>query len=449
MARSINPYTQQSIKEYAELNLAQLDSRIDACSSAQKSWSSKALNERIQLVKGVSKRMLEVKQELAVLAATEMGKPITQGIQEVEKCAWAIDLMCAQAADILKAKVISAEAQESYVQHDPLGLVLGVMPWNYPYWQVIRYAIPALISGNGVLLKHASNVTGVALAIESLICQAVGNDLFSVLILKVSNVSKVIENFQVRAVTLTGSEAAGSAVAMAAGKAIKPVVLELGGSNAFVVMKDADVELAVKDAIVGRFQNSGQSCIAAKRILVHSSLEKEFTEKFAARVKRLWAGDPMDEHCYVGPMARVDLAEELHDQVERSMAAGAKLLVGGRYQGATYSPTVLTGVKPGMPAFDEETFGPVAAIGTFDSNEDMLALVNSSKYGLGVSLYSSDVQGIKTLASQFNEGAVFINSIVKSDPRLPFGGTKLSGFGRELGEVGFLNFVNQKTVYVG
>ena len=449
MALSFNPYTQQSIREYAELNLAQIDFRINACSSAQKSWGKTALNERIEMVKVLSKRIIDAKKELAVLATSEMGKPISQGIQEVEKCAWAIDLMCAQATDILKTKIVPTEAQESYVQYDPLGLVLGVMPWNYPYWQVIRYAIPALISGNGVLLKHASNVTGSALALENLICQAVGNDLFSVLVINVSNVSKVIENPKVRAVTLTGSEAAGSAVAMVAGKSIKPVVLELGGSNAFVVMKDGDVDLAVKDAIAGRFQNSGQSCIAVKRILVHSSLEKEFTDKFAARVKRLWVGDPMDEHCFVGPMAREDLAADLHDQVERSVAAGAKLLVGGRYQGATYSPTVLTGVKPGMPAFDEETFGPVAAIGTFDSNEDMLDLVNSSRYGLGVSIYSTDVLGVKTLTSQFEEGAVFINSIVKSDPRLPFGGAKLSGFGRELGEVGFLNFVNHKTVYVG
>lgn len=449
MARSVNPYTQEILGEYVSMNPSVIDSKILNTSLAQIAWAKLSLALRLEKVRTIGFQLLRSKQELALLAAREMGKPIAQGIQEVEKCAWTIESLCDQAPEMLADIHISTEASISFVRHAPVGVVLGIMPWNYPFWQAIRYVIPALISGNGVLLKHASNVSGCALALEDLISKSeVEPGIFTSLIARSSAMEQVINHDAVKAVTLTGSESAGAAVAALAGRAIKPTILELGGSNAFVVLEDATIDLAVSDAIIGRFQNSGQSCIAAKRILVQQSVEKEFTEKFAQKVKQLWVGDPTDSQCYIGPMARVDLASELHDQVERSIAVGAKLLVGGRYQGATYSPTILTHVLPGMAVFDEETFGPVAAITSFECIEEMIALVNQSKFGLGVSVYSSDTKAVVDMSAQFEEGSVFVNSIVNSDPRLPFGGTKRSGYGRELGSDGLLSFVNKKTIYV-
>lgn len=449
MFRSVNPYSQELITEYKPHSAAEVDAIISKANSAQKVWANKSVTERAQVVTKLSAAFDSNRQALAHLCALEMGKPISQGLQEVDKCSCAIKMLCEQAPEVLADRAVQTDATESFVRMDPLGIVLGIMPWNYPYWQVVRFMVPALLSGNAVLLKHASNVFGCAKEIERLAATAgLSEGLCSNLIISSNDVARVIENPAVKAVTLTGSEKAGLSVAGVAGRNLKPVILELGGNNAFVVMADADIEQAVKDAIVGRFQNSGQSCIAAKRILLDEKIEKQFLDHFAARVKQLWVGDPTDNQCFIGPLARKDLAEELHDQVERSISAGAKLLVGGRFSGATYSPTILTDVKPGMAAFEEETFGPVASISTFSNQQEAIDLINQSSFGLGVSLYTSDLEKAKALISQLDEGAVFINSIVKSDPRLPFGGVKNSGFGRELGEEGLLAFVNRKTVYI-
>ncbi|RZJ65666.1 MAG: aldehyde dehydrogenase family protein, partial [Flavobacterium sp.] len=367
----------------------------------------------------------------------------------VKKCISLCEYYIETGSEYLKNKSIDGVATQTYVTYEPLGVILGVMPWNFPYWQVFRFAIPAILAGNTVVVKHASNVAGCAELLEELFLDAgFSTGVYQNLLIEGKQVESVIDNPIVKAVSLTGSEKAGASVASSAAGLIKKAVLELGGSNAFIVCADADLGEAVKTAVTARMQNTGQSCIAAKRFLVSSEVYDEFLQKFKKGVEELKVGDPMHEDTYIGPMARVDLAEEIEKQVNKSVAMGAKILIGGKRKDAFYDPTILIEVTPDMAAFREELFGPVAAVTKFETFEEAVKLSNDSKFGLGVSVLTRDIEGIKKKVHLFEEGAVFINEMVTSHPALPFGGVKTSGYGRELAENGLKEFVNVKTVYI-
>jgi succinate-semialdehyde dehydrogenase/glutarate-semialdehyde dehydrogenase len=401
------------------------------------------------LAQRLGKVLKERKDDLAKLAVSEMGKPLKQAISEVEKCAWLCEHYAENAEKYLSDETIDTDASESWVGFEPLGVILGVMPWNFPYWQVIRFAVPTVLAGNTAILKHASNVSGCAEELVDLFRAAGFPDgVFSHILISGKDVAEVISDKRVKAVSLTGSAPAGKSVAKAAGEHLKKSLLELGGSNAFIVLNDADLEEIMESAIFGRIQNNGQSCIAAKRFIVEAGIYDAFKSRLLKRFEELIVGDPMEEGTDIGPLARKDLAEELEDQMQKSLDQGAKLLFGGKRDAAIFYPTILEGVNPGMPAFDEETFGPLATLTKVESAEEAIELTNRSDFGLGATICTQDVERAKKLAQQIEDGAVFINSMVKSDPRLPFGGTKISGYGRELGAFGIREFTNVKTYYV-
>jgi len=383
----------------------------------------------------------------------EMGKPIRAAIEEAAKCATACRYYAINASRFLADEAVDVDGERSFVAYEPLGVVLAVMPWNFPFWQVFRCAAPALLAGNTVVLKHASNVPGCALAIED-VMRAAGapEGTFTALLVSSAVVSRLIADPAIAAVSLTGSEAAGVAVAQAAGRALKKTVLELGGSDPFVVLADADLERTAAGAVAGRTVNNGQSCIAAKRFIVEDAIAQRFEAALIEGLRRLTVGDPLDRAVAIGPLARADLRADLHDQVERSVRAGARLALGGTIpsgRGFFYPPTVLTGVEPGMAAFDEETFGPLAAVTRARDARQAIELANRTRFGLGASLWTGDAARGEALAAGIDAGAVFVNGIVKSDPRLPFGGVKRSGYGRELAWHGLREFVNVKTVWIG
>lgn len=412
-------------------------------------WQSKKLKERLIFLPNIATLLLENKEEYASIITSEMHKPITQALAEVEKCALLCKYYYENAETFLATKSIKTDASESYIVYEPLGVILGIMPWNFPFWQVFRFAVPTLIAGNTVVVKHASNVPKCAELIQVIFEQAgFPKGCYQNLPISSNEVANVIANPIIKAVSLTGSEQAGVAVATEAGKHLKKCVLELGGNNAFIILEDANLDKAVATAVNARMQNAGQSCIAAKRFLVHETILDAFLEKFKIAIQNLKTGNPLDKETQIGSLARVDLVEELEQQVQKSIQMGAQIITGGKRDGAFFEPTILTDVTPIMPVFKEETFGPVAAITTFKTIDEAIELSNQSEYGLGVSLFTQDVDFIKTKISAFNEGAVFINEMVKSDPRLPFGGIKKSGYGRELAEEGLKEFVNVKTVVI-
>ena len=417
--------------------------------NTQLSWCNLSIQKRISFLPQLAKLLLENKEEYANCITTEMNKPISQAIAEVEKCALLCNYYYENAETFLATKHIKTEASESFVTYEPLGVILGVMPWNFPFWQVFRFAVPTLIAGNTVLVKHASNVTKSAQLIQS-IFEQVGFPKGCYLDLPISSseVANIIANPIIKAVSLTGSEQAGITVATEAGKHLKKCVLELGGSNAFIILEDANLEKAVAIAVNARMQNAGQSCIAAKRFLIHQNIANDFISQFTKAVHELKTGDALDPKTQIGSLARVDLAEELDAQVQKSIQMGAKLILGGNRKEAFYEPTILTEVTTEMPIFKEETFGPVAAIVTFKNVDEAIKLSNQSEFGLGVSVFTQNIDVIKNKITDFNEGAVFINEMVKSDPRLPFGGVKKSGYGRELSEDGIKEFINVKTVVI-
>ena len=417
--------------------------------NTQLSWRNLSIQNRISFLPQLAQLLLENKEEYATCITTEMHKPISQAIAEVEKCALLCNYYYENAESFLATKNIKTDASESFVTYEPLGVILGVMPWNFPFWQVFRFAVPTLIAGNTVVVKHASNVPKSAELIQVIFEQAgFPKGCYQDLPIPSIEVANIISNPIIKAVSLTGSEQAGIAVATEAGKYLKKCVLELGGSNAFIILEDANLEKAVATAVNARMQNAGQSCIAAKRFLVHEKIVDEFVAKFKVAIQNLKTGNPLDKETQIGSLARVDLAEELELQVQKSIQMGAKLIVGGNGKDAFYEPTILTNVTTEMPVFKEETFGPVAAIITFKTIEEAIKLSNQSEFGLGVSIFTQDIDFIKTKIPSFNEGAVFINDMVKSDPRLPFGGIKKSGYGRELAEDGIKEFVNVKTVVI-
>lgn len=451
--RSVNPATGELVREHAEHDDEEVQRRVDAAHRAFEEWRRAGAEERARPLWRAAEILRQRHDELARLAALEMGKPLTQARSEIAKCAWVCEHYAEHAAASLAPEEVETEASRSFVCFVPLGVVLAVMPWNFPFWQVFRFAAPALMAGNAVLLKHASNVPGCALAIEDVLREArLPAGLFSTLLIGARRVESVIDQPRVRAVTVTGSVSTGAQVAAAAGRRVKKTVLELGGSDAYVILADADVESAAAVCAQSRLINSGQSCIAAKRFVVVPEVRERFEALFVEHMRQARLGDPLDEETEVGPLAREDLREELRRQVEESVQRGARLLLGGEpleRRGAWFPPTVLTDVRPGMPAYEEELFGPVAAILPARDEADALRIANDSVYGLGAAVFSADIERATRIAVDGLEaGSCFVNTFVRSDPRLPFGGVKASGYGRELSVFGVREFVNVKTVYV-
>lgn len=445
---TINPYSLDEIYSFNFLSKPELFEIISESEIAFSGWKNKSLKDRLTYISLIKEALLSHKQQFAELMTKEMGKPITQAYAEVEKCALLCDYYFIQAPITLQNKNISTEATESFVKFEPLGTILGIMPWNFPIWQVFRFVIPTIMAGNNVLIKHAPNTFGTAELLHKVLNDVLPKGVYCNLIIDLNLIEPLIAHPTVKAISLTGSENAGASVAQIAGKYLKKCVLELGGSNAFIVCKDADINLAVEKAIQGRLLNNGQSCIAAKRFLIHEDIKEQFLNKLIEQTEGYSIETPDKETTKLGPLARVDLAEQLQQQVDESIIKGAKLIKGGKSLNAHFPVTILDEVKPGMPAFDEELFGPVFSITPFDTLDEAISLSNHSKYGLGVSVMTNFPNEIIDKITMFNEGAVFINEFVKSDPRLPFGGIKNSGYGRELGENGLLEFVNVKTVYV-
>ena len=446
---SINPYTGKKIDSFKTHTKTEVKEILSQADKRFYKWRETSYSERKKLMLAAASELKKNKKEYAQTMTNEMGKPIKQAIAEIEKCAWVCEYYAEHAEKQLSNETIKTDAHKSYVSYEPIGVVLAVMPWNYPFWQVFRFAAPALMAGNIGVLKHASNVFGSALNIEKVFKRA-GFPEYCFTTLKVGSdmIEEIIENPIVKAVTLTGSGPAGSSVASIAGKNIKKSVLELGGNNALVVLNDCDIDTTIDTCVQARFQNTGQSCIAGKRLLVDASISEEFIQKLIKKVRELKSGDPMDEETYIGTLAREDLAQDLEKQVSATIQAGAKLEIGGKRQNAYFEPTVVSNVTSDMAMFKEETFGPALSITTFETIDEAIELSNTSKFGLGVSIFSENIEAAEKLAYRFDEGAVFINELVKSDPRLPFGGVKESGYGRELSNHGITEFVNRKTVYI-
>ena len=451
--RAVNPATGESLESHDEMSPSTVADVIERCHEAFLAWRRTSFAERAQRLHAAAAALRARADELSRLMAREMGKPLRDGVAEIQKCATCCDHYADHAEALLAREPVKTEARNSFVAFNPLGVVLAVMPWNFPFWQVFRFAAPALMAGNAALLKHASNLPGCALAIEHLLREAgLPQHLFRTLMIGSAAVDAVIEHPLVRAVTLTGSGPAGRAVARTAGGMLKKIVLELGGSDPYLVLQDADLELAATVCTKARLVNGGQSCIAGKRFIVVESVRREFEQRFVQKMKAARQGDPLDMATEIGPLARRDLRETLHRQVEASVQRGARCLLGGRVPGgpgAFYPPTVLTDVGKGMPAYDEELFGPVAAIIAAKDEAHAITLANDSVFGLGAAVLTRDVaRGERIAADAIDAGCVFVNDAVRSDPRLPFGGVKQSGHGRELSAFGIREFVNIKTVWV-
>jgi succinate-semialdehyde dehydrogenase/glutarate-semialdehyde dehydrogenase len=420
--------------------------------SAAPQWANTALDERIKIIRACGELLRQRRDELARLVTLEMGKVITESRAEIDKCIFTCEYYAEHAPAFLADEIIQSDASRSYVAYQPLGAVLGIMPWNFPFWQVFRFAVPALLTGNTVMLKHASNVPQSALAAEQLLHDAgIPVDVFRSLMIHSGQLEPLLADPRIRGVALTGSEETGRLVARQAGANLKKVVLELGGSDAFIVLEDADMELAVKSAVASRFFTSGQSCINAKRIILVESIAEAFLSLFYDAVKAITPGDPMDPQTKVGPMARNDLREKLHAQIRQSISLGAEPLAGCyaiKKPGYYYQPSILSNVQKGMPAYDEELFGPVASIMYARDEQDAIRIANDTRYGLGGSVWTRDTKRGEQVARQIESGMVYVNGLVKSDPRLPFGGIKNSGIGRELGRHGMLEFANIKTIWI-
>lgn len=448
--KSVNPFTGKVMSVIPELDDDALSARIQSSGDAFFRYRITSFRDRSDRLRSAADLLRKNEDELAEMITSEMGKLNIEARAEVKKCAWVCEYYAEQAEEMLKGRKVETDASESGVICQPLGPILAVMPWNFPFWQVFRFAAPALMAGNTGLLKHASNVQGCAHAIERIFLEAgFPEGVFQNLAIGSGKVEQVIESPAVKAVTLTGSEAAGAAVASSAGKRIKKSVLELGGNNAFVVLNDANLEAAVEAALKARLQNCGQSCIAAKRFILEQGIHDRFVEEITERLKKMKIGDPMDEATDIAPLHAEAQAVEIERQVDQSVEAGAGLFFGGERDGTFYSPVVLTATGPGMPVFDEETFGPVFAVSKAEDPDDALRLSNTSDFGLGMQVFTSSPDSADLFIRGAEEGAVFVNGLVKSDPRLPFGGLKRSGYGRELSWEGILEFVNIKTWWKG
>lgn len=450
--KSINPATGEFIREYKEHTPEEVSDIIEQVHEAWLSWRETSFEERAEKMKKAAEILRSRKEEFGRLMTEEMGKLLRESMAEVEKCAWVCDYYADQAVQYLQDEVIATDASRSMVVYQPIGVVLAVMPWNFPFWQVFRFAAPGLMAGNAAVLKHASNVPGCALAIEGIFREAgFPPDLFRALMIPATAVEAVIDNKKVAAATLTGSEMAGSRVASAAGRNIKKTVLELGGSDPFIVLEDADLGAAVKTAVAARLMNVGQSCIAAKRFIVMDEVLDTFVAELKSAFEKLKAGNPLEQETDIAPLSRPDLVDDIEKQVNRSIEAGAKLITGGKRidrRGNYFEPTILAGVKKGMAVYAEETFGPVVAIIPVKSEQEAIEVANDSAFGLGGSVFTRDLVRGERVARKVQTGAMFVNGMTKSDPRLPFGGIRKSGYGRELSGHGIREFVNIKTIWI-
>ncbi len=451
--QSINPATEEVIETFEPHTTAQVNQALDEAHNAFLSWRETTFAERGAALHRIATYLREHKAELARLATLEMGKPIVESEAEVEKCAWNCDFYADNAEKFLADERIATNARESYISFLPLGVVLALMPWNFPYWQVFRFAAPALMAGNTIVLKHASNVSLTALKLERIFQECgLPEGAFRTVLVPGTETRRIIEDPRIAAVTLTGSDAAGVSVASTSGQVLKKTVLELGGSDAFIVLEDADLDAAAQMAVRARYQNTGQSCIAAKRFIVVEPVADAFEQKFVEAAAKLRVGDPLDRETQVGPMARGDLRDALEKQVQESLKMGARAALGGKplaRKGYFFEPSIVTNVTPEMPLFREETFGPVAAVIRARDTEDAVELANDSNFGLGGNLWTSNIERARSLARHLESGGVFINGMTASDPRLPFGGIKHSGYGRELSSFGIREFVNIQTVWIG
>lgn len=453
MITSTNPWTGETLKTFPEQTGPEVEATLAAAVAAQSRWRVTPIEDRVALLRRLADVLRDERNTLADLVTLEVGKPIAESQAEIEKCADNCDHYAEAAPRYLASEAIRSSASESVVTFEPLGVILAVMPWNYPFWQVFRFAAPAFAAGNGAVLKHANNVPQCALAIERVIQQAgAPSGLLKTLLVDNEMVAGLIADDRIAGVTLTGSTEVGRLVAAQAGRALKKQVLELGGSDPFIVLADANIRDAARAAVKARFTNAGQSCVNAKRFIVDESVADDFVEAFVEETRMLIVGDPRSPGTNIGPMARPDLRQRLHDQVERTVAAGAVVRLGGRAvegPGFAYEPTIVDHVGPAMAAFCEETFGPVAAIIRSRSTEQSIDLANRTEFGLAASIWTSDIDAARELGQRIDAGAVFINGVVMSDPRLPFGGIKNSGYGRELGAYGIREFTNVKTIWIG
>ena len=453
MMKSVNPVSGEIIQTFETYSEKGVDKIINSVDKNWQQWRSTSFFYRSQLMQNLSSLLKSKKDDLARLMALEMGKVVKEGIAEIEKCAWVCDYYAQNAESFLENETIPTEASRSFVSYQPIGIVLGVMPWNFPFWQVFRFAAPTIMAGNAAVLKHASNVPGCAIAIEELFREAgFPDNVFRTLLIGSNQVEAVIKHPAIKAVSLTGSTPAGKSVAATAGSVLKKCVLELGGSDPYLILRDADLKSAAKTCAAGRLLNAGQSCIGAKRFIVVEEVYPEFLEYFTNEMINAHFGDPYDPDVTMGPLARIDLRDELHKQVIVSVNKGAEVVVGGEIpnrNGAFYPPTILENVKPGMPAYDEELFGPVAAVIRVENSEEAIRVANDSEFGLGAAVFIKDENIGENIAEfRLQAGCCFVNDLVKSDPRLPFGGIKKSGFGRELSIHGIKEFMNAKTVVV-
>jgi succinate-semialdehyde dehydrogenase / glutarate-semialdehyde dehydrogenase len=449
MFKSINPYNQTLIEEFNPDSTTEVEKKIQLAHNAFKSWRKTSFSERAEKMRRAAAVLRLHKDEYATTISLEMGKILAESKAEIDKCANGCDYFADHAEKFLKDIPVTTEASKSLIAFQPLGPVLAIMPWNFPFWQVFRFAAPALMAGNVGLLKHAANVTRCSLFIQRVFHEAGFPDgVFQSLLVDSKDVANIIGNDGISAVTLTGSEYAGTQVASAAGKNLKKTVLELGGSDPFIVLDDADLQLAAKVATQSRMQNAGQSCIAAKRFIVLEKVKEEFAHLFQQNIESLKQGDPFVPATTTGPMARLDLAEDVEKQVKKSVDRGAQLVTGATRSGCNFQPALLENVKPGMVAFDEEIFGPVASMITVKNEMEAIIMANASRYGLGASVWTKDKDRGEKVAREIESGCVFVNSLMRSDQRLPFGGIKKSGYGRELSELGIKEFVNAKTIYV-
>jgi len=453
MLQSINPANLQTIKTHPQMSSSEVNQIIDLAHNSFESWKETSLKHRSKLMMKAADVLRKNKVDYSKLMTLEMGKPISQSRAEVEKCAWVCEYYAENAEKFLADELIETDATKSFVSFQPLGIVLAVMPWNFPFWQVFRFAAPGIMAGNAGILKHASNVSGCALAIQDVFKEAdFPKNLFRTILVPSSHMEEVIKNENIKAVTLTGSVPAGKAVAKTAGSVLKKTVMELGGSDPYIILEDADLEMATETCVTARLINAGQSCIAAKRFVVVEKIYDSFEKLFIEKMKSKKMGDPFDESNHIGPQASITLRDELHEQVEKSIKLGAELLLGGKIPeiiGAWYPPTVLSNVRKGMPAYDEELFGPVAALIKAKDETEAIDIANDSIFGLGAAVFTKDIKrGEKIAKEKLQAGCCFVNAFVKSDPRLPFGGIKESGYGRELSSFGIKEFINIKTVYI-
>ena len=450
MFQSINPFTGKVINEFTRNSEKEIDRIIERANNTFYEWKLLSIEERAVFMFNLSQKLKEKKPELARLITLEMGKPFNESVTEIEKCAWLCDYYAEHTEEMLETQGAISDATVSYVRFDPIGVVYAIMPWNFPFWQVLRFAVPTIMAGNTVVLKHAPNVFGCAVAIEYLFREAKFPEaVLSNLIISVEQSEKIIAHPYIQGVTLTGSQRAGRVVASQAGRYLKKSVMELGGSDPYIVLQDAEINNACKTGMCSRMLNAGQVCISAKRFIVEETVFDDFVAEQKTLLENMKLGSPMLEETEMGPMARRDLLEQIEKQVSKSVKLGAKLITGGkRINGFFYAPTLLTNVKKGMPVYDEETFGPVSVVIPAKNAADAVRIANDTPFGLGASIWTKDVELAEKMAEQIDAGAVFINGMTKSDPRLPFGGTKRSGYGRELSRFGIREFVNIKTILI-